>query len=234
MKTSPNPSQPATGLQSIADLLLLGPKLVASFLQTAAQLLGQSSELLVKNMRGFALPGFSGCCDIPETDCPPRCVCELHFEARPGDARTATVRVTNRSPQARNFSFFARPFQTASGPVPVTVTPANSQLAPNASVVLKVSFTAASAFQLGQIYGAELLIHGAYEQCVCLTCEVPCERTEHCEVEQGDLPKRIRAHQWQDHFQCEEPCFPAPVITGTVGDIPRKIQPAGTEPAGAP
>jgi hypothetical protein len=60
-------------------------------------------------------------------------------------------------------------------------------------------------------YDAEIVVVGAYEQCVRVTLRVRCKKTcgdERCtcEVIQGDPPLRIRTHHWYDHFQCTEPC----------------------------
>jgi hypothetical protein len=66
--------------------------------------------------------------------------------------------------------------------------------------------------QAGAQYVAEVRIVGAYEQCVRLVLDVAAKGAvvdcgpSRCEVAAGDLPVRIRAHRWYDHFQCTEPC----------------------------
>ncbi len=60
-------------------------------------------------------------------------------------------------------------------------------------------------------YRTEITVTGAYEQCVNVTLDVRAQQRCACHVVQGDIPTRIRAHRWYDHFQCVEPCFePAP------------------------
>jgi hypothetical protein len=150
-----------------------------------------------------------GCCDIPEQECPPRCVCEIDWAACRGETLKATIRVTNTGSKPQNFSFQATPFQGPGNPPDqIQLAPTNATLAPGGSTVVQATLTVSGAFQSGQQYTAEILIRGAYEQCVRVNLVVGCEAVCHCEVEQGDIPVRIRAHQWYDHFQCEEPCFP--------------------------
>jgi hypothetical protein len=191
----------------VLDLFLLGPRLMAKSLQAASELLEQTSELLAKSTPALKLPQLSACCEIPETECPPHCVCCMHLDVRPGETVTATVGVTNRSSSARMFVFAAAPFQTPGGPVPVWVAPETADLKPCESVLVTAKFTATDLLQPGYTYSTELLIRGAYEQCVCLTTKVLAEKLAHCEVEQAEPPVRIRAHQWYDHFQCEQPCL---------------------------
>jgi hypothetical protein len=148
-------------------------------------------------------------CAIPETECPPRCVCQIEWEARRGEGLRATIRVTNVGQQARPFTFQAGSFQGSSGDTGVvpTLSPAAATLKPNESVVVGVGLEVGESFQPGQDYDSEVLIRGAYEQCVTLKLHVQPARATHCEVRQGEIPTRIRAHHWYDHFQCEELCF---------------------------
>lgn len=191
---------------AIVNVVLLGPNLMAASLEQAGRFVRLTSNMLSD------LPSFkhSGCCEIPATDCPPRCVCEIQWEASPGEHLKSTIRVTNTSEKnARNFHFIATSFQGPGNPqVPLAVSPASANLQPGQSTLITAAFTPTQAFQFGQTYEAEVLIKGAYEQCVCFRFTPVREVEAECEVEQGDTPIRLRRHQWYDHFQCAEPCFP--------------------------
>jgi hypothetical protein len=147
-------------------------------------------------------------CCIPETDCPPYCMCQLNFETCRGGHGHATIRVTNTGEKAQLFDFVATTFQGSSDTgVQPTLSPASANLNPNQSVVINVDFTVDDKFQAGEQYSSDVKITGQYEQCVKLELKVQSDQTGHCDVKQGEIPTRIRAHHWYDHFQCEEPCF---------------------------
>jgi len=133
-------------------------------------------------------------------------VCEIRWEAAAGERLRAVVRVTNTSRDDRNFQFWAKGFQVGNKTVPLTVSPAAERLKAGGSTSVVAEFTPTHDFQAGQTYTAELLIEGAYEQCVCFQFTPVAEVVARCEVEQGDPPIRLRAHHWYDHFRCAEPC----------------------------
>jgi len=136
-------------------------------------------------------------------------VCEIHWKAGLGEQLKSTIRVKNTANKARSFQFTAASFQGPGNPQTLmTVSPATANLAPGQSILLNVTFTPNQVFQPGQTYHGEILIKGAYEQCVCFEFTSLPEGHVECEVEQGDPPIRIRKHEWYDHFQCAEPCFP--------------------------
>ena len=85
--------------------------------------------------------------------------------------------------------------------------PANFDLAPGAHQAVKVSVTPDKSFEAGRVYGSAVTIAGRYEECVQLRVRVHPSREPCCPVEHGEIPRHIRAHQWFDHFQCEELCF---------------------------
>jgi len=153
------------------------------------------------------------CCQIPETECPPRCVCDIGWKGCPNSTVQAMIRVTNTGSSTRNFDFEVTPFSGPGNPKgTVEISPATALLAPHDSVNVAAAFTIPPDFQHAGRYAAEFRIHGAYEQCVRMTLQVEpstakCCEPEHCEVHAGDLPIRIRAHRWYHHFQCSEPCF---------------------------
>src|SRR5438105_1314561 len=150
-----------------------------------------------------------GRCDIPEKDCPPRCVSKMNWKAARGERLNAVIKVTNRSQQARKFTFHAKPFTGEGKELPgPKVTPATAVLQPGESISVTAELTVTEPFQAGAVYESEVVITGSYEQCVCLTLCVDPETVCQCSVEQGDPPVRVRAHQWYDHFQCVELCGP--------------------------
>lgn len=183
----------------VEDVVLLGPKMVAASLEQVMHLLRGHPDRRVRH---------GGCCHIPETECPPRCVCHIRWEAAPGQKQQSTIRVANTGRTARTFHFSAGPFQGPGNPAGfLSVTPASASLQPGQSTVVTAAFTPTSAFQVGETYESEMVIRGAYEQCVCFSLTVVSEHHAHCEVEQADPPLHIKAHHWYDHFQCVEACF---------------------------
>jgi hypothetical protein len=161
-----------------------------------------------------------GCCEIPERECPPRCVCEICWDATAGEELTCTVRVRNASSRTRTFDLDATELAGPAGTIAaLTVTPAQLTLAPGRSGLAQGTLTVPETAAEGR-YEGEILIRGAYEQCVCVQVKVrgtrKCTCGQRvcrcgrqccmCEVVQGDPPVRIRAHYWYDHFQCTERC----------------------------
>ena len=199
-------STPAPSLQ---ELFAFGSKLLAMSIDNARTIMQQAASLL-PSMPDVRALGPKGMCEIPETECPPRCVCEVTWEASPGETPGLTVRVVNASKAARMFKLHATPFTGVGGsPGTITLTPDSLSLPAGHAGVVQAAFTVPNV-QAGD-YEAEILVQGAYEQCVRVRLKVRCEKTcgeERCicDVVQGDLPVRIRAHHWYDHFQCTEAC----------------------------
>ena len=200
-------------LQKLADaaprLMSMSAESGRTFAREATSFAREAANLLSSSLPKIeiARPRMMPLCDIPETECPPRCVCEIEWHACRGEKLQATISVKNTSKTARLFQFTAAPIMGPGSPaVPIQLSPANANLSPNQSVIVTATLTANDQFQHGQTYTSEVLINGAYEQCVRIIIHVDPEETPHCEVEQGEIPTRIRAHRWYDHFQCEEPC----------------------------
>ncbi len=205
---------------SAVDLAQLGTKFVTLSLDSASELVKQGSAFWLSALSALDLKRPAGCCDIPETECPPRCVCKIEWEAARGEKLTAVIQVTNSGTQARKFTFSAKPFSSAGGDLAApTVTPGSVLLKPGQSVNVTAELTVTQAFQPGTLYSSEVLILGTYEQCACITLTVKPESVCHCSIEQGDPPLRLRAHQWYDHFQCAEPCGSVRTPGGAVPDI---------------
>jgi hypothetical protein len=202
------PRNPSTS--DLFDLALIGPKLISASLEQATEMLRLGPRIAAGVWPSFSSGRHSSCCcEIPEKHCPPCCACDIEWECCPGESLKAVVRVTNSSAHhQRAFQFTQKPFVVNGSPAPLTISPAGATLAPGQTTVVTVEFTPTSAFEPGQSYKAELLITGAYEQCVCFTLTLRRHCHAECDVHQGDPPVHIRPHQWYDHFQCTEPCFP--------------------------
>ena len=114
--------------KSASDLLnlaLIGPKLVASSLEQASQVVRLGSNLIAGAVPALPSIKRSSCCEIPEEECPPRCVCEIEWEASAGERLKATIHFTNSSANhARTFLFSATAFSGAGNPqAPLIVSP---------------------------------------------------------------------------------------------------------------
>jgi hypothetical protein len=201
--TSPT-SQP-----TLDDLLGFGLKLLSLSLDTLQTVIQQAPRfpLQLPTVASLRPPDP---CAIPETPCPPRCVCDVVWQASPGETPELTLRVTNASKTTRTFALQATPFTGAGGtPGTLTVAPSSLTLAPRQVGMATAKFTVPNVPE-GE-YQAEIVVSGAYEQCVRVRLHVRNRKTcgdEHCvcDVVQGDPPVRIRAHHWYHHFQCTEPC----------------------------
>jgi len=175
----------------------------------------------------------SRCCEIPETDCPPRCVCELNWDVCQGDVAKGTLDISNTGKQAVNFKLDASDFvsdQDDSGVAPV-INPSNFSLASGETKKIAISVQVGKGFDANERYTSEIKVAGRYEQCVQLSLYVRRRVTPHCKVEHGEIPRRTVAHHWYDHFQCEELCF-EPVLqraTPTPGKPAATVVTAGKE-----
>lgn len=209
---------PQTDLRALLQgLTELGPKLLLMSLNTTREFMEAAGELITGTLPLLKIEMGKVqkcCCEIPETECPPRCVCDIRWKACPGGTAQATIRVTNTGSVARTFTFVATPFSGPGNPkATVLLSPASATLNPGASAHISASFTVPPDFHNGRRYETEILIYGAYEQCVRITLDIEpptakdCCACECCEVRAGDPPVRIRAHHWYDHFQCTEPCL---------------------------
>jgi hypothetical protein len=161
---------------------------------------------------GCSSPGDCTCgcgCKIPETACPPRCVCTMKLAAMTGQSVIAGIRVVNQAHETRTFALAATPFYSGVSQAEFTFAPASLTLAPGKSGFAAGTLTIPTAFAKGT-YEAEITVTGAYEQCVKVGLEVGCDDhcSATCEVVECERYERIRAHHWYDHFQCVEDCGP--------------------------
>ena len=201
---------PASGQPSLQDLSDFGLKLLLLSLDNFRTVLQQAPSILPQMPTLESLRPKDPCA-IPETECPPRCVCDVTWEASPGETPGLSVRVTNASKSARTFQMHATPFMGPKGsPGTLSLSPSSLTLQPGQAGIVNAKFTVPDQQSEGD-YDAEIVIKGAYEQCVRVRLKVRCRKTCGdedctCDVVQGDPPVRIRAHHWYDHFQCTEPC----------------------------
>lgn len=220
---------------------LLGdlPGLLSSAAHQYLSLLRRSSRLVEGLLPSGLLEGANDCCAVPTQDCPPRCVAEICWEACACEPQRATVTVKNTGEQTRNFAFVVGTL----GPAKVEVSPAQAQLAPGQSVEVEILVPGNQGLKEGESYSGEMLIRGAYEQCVKLALRVAPSSVPRISVEQGELPQRISELKWYRHWQCTEPCESArrpdePSVdrppTGTPNVTPAITATAAAVPPSAP
>lgn len=201
-------------------LLRLAPRLMTLSIDSAASFVREASEVLRPVLPATSLGQAAraaaslmrpaGMCGIPETECPPRCVCSVDWEVVHGETARCTIRVVNTGTQARTFHVSGGALSGPGSTGAVDLSPKSLDLQPGASGTVEATYGAQPSTAPGTYHG-EVLIRGAYEQCVRLSVRVRArQEPKHClcVVEQGDPPTRLRAHRWYDHFQCEEECFP--------------------------
>jgi hypothetical protein len=150
-------------------------------------------------------------CETPSTDCPPKCACDIQWEANPGETRRSTVKIRNTSKDSIQYSFAAKPFQHCGKTLESTpeVTPQSVTAAPGEVVSVVIGVAVGEQFQSGAAYTSEVLVRGKYERCIKIALNVACACDGACSFDQGDIPYRVRPDSWYRHFQCSEPCFEA-------------------------
>ncbi|MFT7774051.1 hypothetical protein [Roseateles sp.] len=183
-----------TATTQYVDLLRRGLKLAGDIVPSS----------LTSSLTDLATSG-NDCCTVPTQDCPPRCVAEIDWEACGGEPQRAVINVRNTSKQARDFSFAAGSI----GPAKVEVQPAGSLLSPGEAVAVHVTVPSTDGLKAGEIYTGELLIRGAYEQCVKLRLRLASPVTATLDVSQGELPQHITELKWYRHWQCVDSCAPS-------------------------
>lgn len=194
---------------SLLSLILLPPRAIAASLSGAAEIFRKTLD------GGYAdscslCEGYHAkhepCCEIPETCCPSPCVCKILWIGCPGDTLQYHIQVTNTGKIKREFKLTPLPFPCSDETLKVT--PNKKELAPDEILKAVASFTIPESFGGGQ-YHTRIKVAGAYEQYIVVSLHVKPHQHCCCVIEQGEIPKRIRAHHWYHHFQCEEPCFEA-------------------------
>lgn len=203
-------------MSEFEDTLNSWTRLASGMVRDSVRIGQPLMDAYLKGLSSFA-PGIkqiaSRCCDIPETECPPRCVCELSWDVCQGDVAKGSLDISNTGKQAVSFKLDASDFASDrddSGVEPA-INPSNFSLAPGETKKVSVSVQVGNGFDANERYESEIKVIGRYEQCVQLNMYVRRKQTPYCKVEHGEIPKRIVVHHWYDHFQCEELCF-EPVI----------------------
>lgn len=194
-------SRAAQGTDALLDSL---PQLLSSAASQYVNLLRRSSKLVEGLLPAGLFEGANECCTVPTQDCPPRCIAEICWEGCACEPQRANVTVRNTGTQARNFTFAAGSL----GPAKVEIAPPAAQLAPGQAVTLQVAVPGNQELQEGECYSGELLIRGAYEQCVKLKLCITPSAVPRLEVAQGEVPERITELKWYRHWQCTDPCVP--------------------------
>lgn len=178
------------------NLLLLGPRLLKAAASSTVAVLKDTFE----DCKACPV------CEIPETHCPHHCVCAIDWYGAVGDTLHHKIQITNTGKEKRNFELVPQVFSCTDKIV--TLAPNKKLLAPGESFQAEISFTIPEGFA-GSDYEAEILLKGAYEQCIKLYLEVKTHHEASCHIKQGEIPKVIKAHHWFNHFQCEKPCADA-------------------------
>lgn len=152
-------------------------------------------------------------CKIPETECPPHCACQLDWDACSAETVTATIDIHNTGKDTSQFVLSADSFshpQDNSGISP-SIKPSRFALAAGGHRQVTLTMKVPETMETNQVYRSEIKIAGRYEQFVCLSLRVRKKSRPNCRADHGEIPRRVVAHNWYDHFQCEELCF-KPVI----------------------
>ncbi|HTN49752.1 MAG TPA: hypothetical protein VMK32_10010 [Burkholderiaceae bacterium] len=214
-------SKAEQGIDVMLDEL---PGMLSSATSVYLKLIRRAGRMVGDMLPADMLAGANECCAIPTQDCPPHCVAEIVWHACPGETQRATITVRNTSAQARTFTFTAGNL----GPAQVQIAPAAALIDAGQSVTLQVAVPAAGLKE-GETYTTELLVRGAYEQCVRLKLCVDRTVVPHLDLAQGDVPKRITELQWYRHWQCTDPCaVPARATDNTFNGAEGGPPPAGT------
>ncbi len=200
--------KPVSGRSTAMDeLTRIGSQLFSLSVDGALDFIKQATQIYSSSLPKWQTLQFRKLCEIPESECPPRCVCRIAWEACRGERLQCTLRITNTAAKARIFKLTALPFQGAGGALgTISLSPPSLNLKGGESGVSKASLNVPSDIMPGR-YDTEILVEGAYEQCIEVTLRVREDQHCVCEVSQGEIPTRVRAHHWYDHFQCVESCF---------------------------
>jgi hypothetical protein len=130
-----------------------------------------------------------------------------------GQPVTAEIRVINEAAETRTFNVTSTPLHAGPAVASFAFAPASLTIAPGTSALTAGTLTVPTTFPKGR-YECEILVTGAYEQCVEVALEVGCDDIPRgfCTVVEQERRFRIRAHHWYDHFQCVVPCGAPPPV----------------------
>ena len=225
-KSSPNLADMSTAIfrwyrfskEAMDDVMRISQPLLEVYLKGLSTMMPELKNIDLRKINEL-YRGYD--CKIPETECPPYCVCEMEWDACEGGTVTGSIEIKNTGKQSISFNVSADTFRTRtdnSGVAP-QLSPANFTLAPGETRVVGITVRAEDNFNPSDTYISQVKVRGRYEQCVRLKLHVRRTASPVCCVEHGEIPRRIVAHNWYDHFQCEELCF-QPVSTATFNEQP--------------
>jgi hypothetical protein len=151
----------------------------------------------------------SACCEIPETDCPPKYACTMRWRACLADVRHGEIRVRNTSQHPITYTLDATDFCHGKRSIGIkpTLTPQSVTVAAGQSTAVKVEVTVTEEAAVGQAFESDVRVRGMYDRYIRLVLLVEKCCDEICEFDHGEVPTRIRADNWHRHFQCTELCF---------------------------
>jgi len=195
---------------SCGALLLLPPRMLTAAACGAVRALKETLDSPSGHCGqcgGYHAHG-SACCGIPETDCPDRCACHIHWVGCAGDTFHYQLQISNVSKKQHEFTLKAKAFPCTDKRVQVA--PVQKTLAPGESFQAEVSFTIPDDFS-GGLYHGEIILTGAYEQCIGIHLGVKPRQAGCCHIEPDDVGKRNKAHHWSHHFQRTRDSFPTPL-----------------------
>ncbi|WP_328184581.1 COG1470 family protein [Marinobacter sp. OP 3.4] len=195
-------------LPSPLSLLLLPPRLLFATLDSGAGVIRRTFDGSYEKYDAALCKVCNGvhreaCCDIPETSCP--VPCHIRWRGCVGNSFRYELQITNRTRVEREFTLTPEPFPVTGETV--TVSPDKKTLGPDESATVVVSFTNPEAMA-GGCYQSRIKLVGAYEEHILVSLEVRARQCCQCHIEQGEMPKKVRAHHWYHHFQCTQDCFP--------------------------
>lgn len=198
-----------TSVPSCLSLLLLPPRLLSASLSSMAEIFKETLNAQYNEVCPSCYGHHSKhkmCCSIPEKHCPSPYACRINWSGCPGDTLHYQIQLTNTAKIKRDFSLIPVEFPCTDDVIKVT--PDKKSLLPEQSLKATASFTIPESFG-GGIYRTRIKVVGTYAQYILVCLDVHAHENCCCEIEQGEIPKRIKAHYWYHHFQCEEPCFDA-------------------------
>jgi hypothetical protein len=158
------------------------------------------------------------CCEIPETECPPRIAGQLSWRIGRGATPEATISLRNTGKVARNFTFTATPLIGLNpGAASLSLAAGNTHLAPGQSTTVQVKLLSSKALTACQDYRAEIAIKGAWEQAVEVLCHVLPDSFDSATLEQSDSVKERVLHpesyKTELHWKLGRGVTPEAVIT---------------------
>lgn len=138
-------------------------------------------------------------------------VASLDWTMQRGVQPTATLCLHNRGQSTQSFTFEPSPWVGPGGEAAgLHIEPKEVSIAAGEQATVQLSLLGSVKLHPGQHYHADLTLRGSCDQRVRLHAYVQADPAAHSEVEQGELPTRVRAHHWYHHFQCTELCAKPP------------------------